>query len=93
MINGIDSAQAEAASWDAVVKANMTFSDVTRTSDTVVTITLGAEPTYSIRTVETITVTVPATAVASGGPITATPSTRRSPTRTARDRWHATSPI
>ena len=74
LINGIDSAQAEATGWDAVVKANMTFNDVTRTSDTVVTITLGAEATYDITADETITITVPATAVTSGGPITATPT-------------------
>ena len=74
LINGIDSAQAEANGWDAVVKANLDFNDVTRTSNTVVTINLGAEPTYNISADETITVTVPATAVASGGPITATPT-------------------
>ena len=74
LINGIDSAQAEATGWDAVVKANMDFNDVTRSSDTVVTITLGAEPTYDITADETITVTVPATAVASGSPIAASPT-------------------
>ncbi|MCH7585702.1 MAG: DNRLRE domain-containing protein, partial [Acidobacteria bacterium] len=74
LINGIDSAQAEAAGWDAVVKAGFTFSDVTRTSSTVVTITLGAEPTYLISADETITVTVPATAVTSAGAIVAAPT-------------------
>ncbi|MEE8405816.1 MAG: hypothetical protein V3S32_01550, partial [Acidimicrobiia bacterium] len=74
LINGIDSAQAEANGWDAVVKTNMDFNDVTRTSDTVVTINLGAEPTYNITADETVTVTVPATAVAGGGPITAIPT-------------------
>ena len=63
LINGIDSAGAEGTGWDAVVKANMDFNDVTRTSDTVVTITLGVEATYNISADETITVTVPATAV------------------------------
>ena len=74
LINGIDSAQAEANGWDAIVKTNLDFNDVTRTSNTVVTITLGAEPTYDITADETITVTVPATAVTSSGPITATPT-------------------
>ena len=74
LINGIDSAQSEASGWDAVVKANMDFNDVVRTSDTVVTITLGAEPTYNITADETITVTVPATAVAGGSAIAATPT-------------------
>jgi len=63
LIAGIDSDGAEAAGWDAVVKANMVFGDVARTSDTVVTITLGAEPTYLIDNDETITVTVPAAAI------------------------------
>ena len=74
LINGIDSAQAEAAGWDAVVKTGLTFNDVTRTSATVVTITLPAFATYEITADETITVTVSATAVASAGPITATPT-------------------
>jgi len=74
LINGIDSDQAEAAGWDAVVKTGLTFNEVTRTSATVVTITLPAFASYDITTKETITVTVPATAVASGGPITATPT-------------------
>jgi hypothetical protein len=81
LINGIDSGGVEGTGWDAVVKANMDFNDVTRTSDTVVTITLGAEATYDITANETITVTVPATAVTGVAPITATPTfdSRRDP--------------
>ncbi|KKK49868.1 hypothetical protein LCGC14_3130720 [marine sediment metagenome] len=65
MINGMDSAQAEAAGWDAVVKAEEAVSAVVRTSDTVVTITLsdfdGApNSAYVITADETITVTIPA---------------------------------
>ena len=52
----------------------MDYNDVTRTSDTVVTITLGAEAAYSITAHETITVTVPASAVASADPYAATPT-------------------
>ena len=74
LINGIDSAQSEAAGWDAVVKANLDYNDVVRTSDTVVTITLGAEATYLISATETITVTVPATAVAGTDALVATPT-------------------
>ena len=74
LINGIDSAQSEATGWDALVKANLDFNDVTRTSDTVVTITLGAEAAYNISADETITVTVPASAVGSGGAIVAAPT-------------------
>ena len=74
LINGLDSAQAEATGWDAVVKANLDYNDVTRTSDTVVTITLGAEAPYDVTANETVTVTVPATAVAGTGAIVATPT-------------------
>lgn len=74
LIAGIDSAQSEAAGWDAVVKANMVYTDVTRDSDTQVTITLGAEATYSITANETITVTIPATALTGGVEIVATPT-------------------
>ncbi|MCP4091521.1 MAG: hypothetical protein GY746_17295, partial [Gammaproteobacteria bacterium] len=48
LIAGIDSAQSEGTGWDAEVKGNMVFGDVTRTSDTVVTIILAAEASYDI---------------------------------------------
>ncbi len=64
IINGIDSAQAEPNGWDAMVKAGLAVSDVVRTSDTVVTITLPAFPGYDISAQETITATVPGTALA-----------------------------
>ena len=57
-----------------MVKAGLTFNEVTRTSATVVTIILPAFASYDITADETMTVTVPASAVASGGPITATPT-------------------
>jgi len=47
---------------------------VTRTSSTVVTVTLPAFAGYDVTADETITVTIPATAVASGSPIVATPT-------------------
>jgi hypothetical protein len=74
LINGIDSDSSEATGWDAVVKANMDFNDVTRISDTIVTITLAAEPTYAITSDETITVTIPASALSGSNPIVATPT-------------------
>jgi len=74
LIDGIDSAQAEATGWDAVVKANMDFNDVVRTSDTVVTITLPAFGSYNITATEIITVTVPATAVVGDSAIVANPT-------------------
>ena len=63
LIAGLDSAQAEAAGWDAVVKAGLTYTAVTRTSDTLVTITLPAFRSYDITAQETITATIPASAL------------------------------
>lgn len=74
IINGLDSAQAEGTGWDAVVKAGLAVTAVVRTSDTVVTITLPAFASYNITAQEVITVTVPAAALVSGGPITGTPT-------------------
>ena len=74
LINGIDSDRADLNGWDAEVKANMDFNDVVRTSATVVTITLGAEANYDIPTDETITVTIPASAVAGPSAIVAAPT-------------------
>jgi uncharacterized repeat protein (TIGR02543 family) len=67
LISGIESAQSEANGWNAVVKANMDHNDIVRTSDTVVTITLSAESSYDITVDETITVTIPSSAIDGGG--------------------------
>jgi hypothetical protein len=74
IINGIDSAQAEATGWDAVVKATQGVAGVVRTSDSVVTITLDAQATYNITATETITATVPATALLLAAAIVASPT-------------------
>ena len=76
LLAGIDSAQAEATGWDAVVKANFVAStDLVRTSDTVATITIGAEATYDITAQETITATIPAAVLTtSSSPVVATPT-------------------
>lgn len=60
MIDGMDSAQAEAAGWDAEVKANEVVGAIVRTSATVCTITLTAAGSYSVTADETITVIIPA---------------------------------
>ena len=73
-INGLDSAQAEAAGWDAVVKAGIPVSAVVRTSDTVITITLPAFPTYQITATETVTWTLPASILTGGVAIVASPT-------------------
>lgn len=74
IINGLDSAQAEATGWDAVVKATQGVGGVIRTSDTVVTITLDAFASYNITATETITVTVPASAVFSSTAVVGSPT-------------------
>lgn len=74
IINGLDSAQAEATGWDAVVKATMAVTAVVRTSNTVVTITLPAFATYNITANETITATVPSTALVAGNSLVASPT-------------------
>lgn len=74
IIAGLDSAQSELLGWDNTVKALQAVTGVVRTSDTVVTITLDAQATYSITSNETITVTVPATAVSGGNAIVASPT-------------------
>jgi hypothetical protein len=74
IIDGITSAQAEAAGWNAVVKVGMETADVVRTSATVATITLDAEATYDITATETITITVPTAALATGVGVVASPT-------------------
>jgi len=74
IINGLDSAQSEGTGWNNVVQATQGVTGVVRTSDTVVTITLDAFGTYDITATETITVTVPATAVDGGNALIATPT-------------------
>ena len=74
IINGIDSAQSELLGWDAVPKATQGVGGVVRTSATVVTLTLDAFATYSITANETLTVTVPATALMGATARVATPT-------------------
>lgn len=74
IINGIDSAQAEATGWDAVVKATQGVAGVVRTSATIVTITLDAFATYNITATETITATIPSTALSPASAIVASPT-------------------
>jgi hypothetical protein len=74
LIAGIDSAQAEGTGWDAEVKGNMVFGDVTRTSDTVVTIILAVEAAYDIIASETITVTIPNDATEEAAEIVGSPT-------------------
>jgi len=74
IIDGIDSDLSEATGWDAVVKATQGVGGVVRTSDTVVTITLDAFATYDITAQETITATVPASALTLASSAVAAPT-------------------
>jgi len=80
IIDGMDSNRADAAGWDAVVVAELAVTTVVRTSDTIVTITLpdfDGDPNtaYDIsQTEETVTITIPATAVTSATEIVASPT-------------------
>ncbi len=75
IIDGLDSAQAEATGWNAEVRDKEVVGAVVRTNSTVVTITLSAAAAYDIIAQEEITVTIPASAlVTSGSPIIADPT-------------------
>ena len=74
IIAGCTSAQGEALGWNLVPKALQSLAGVVRTSDTIVTITWDAFATYNITAQETITVTVPGTALTGAIAIIATPT-------------------
>ena len=74
IIAGLTSAQSELFGWNNVVKVLQGVAGVVRTSDSVVTITLDAQATYNITATETITVTVPGTALNGGNAIVAAPT-------------------
>jgi len=74
IIAGLDSAQSELFGWDNVVKALQGVAGVVRTSDTVVTVTLDAQATYNITAQETITATIPGTALTLGNAVVANPT-------------------
>lgn len=74
IINGMVSAQSETHGWNAEVTAKIAVTDVVRTSNTVVTITLDAEAAYNITALETVTITVPASALSGGIALVASPT-------------------
>ena len=63
ILAGLDSAQSETNGWDAEVKANLSYTDLTRTSPTVLTLTLPVAASYNIAADETITWTFPDEAI------------------------------
>ena len=75
LIDGLDSAQSEAGGWNIQVRDNLPTTAVVRSNDQLVTITLTAQAGYSITAPETITVTVPASAMATQvDPLTGVPT-------------------
>ena len=76
IIDGLDSAQSEALGWNAEVRDKIGVASVVRTSDTLATVTIAADEVsdYRVDSNEIITVTVPASAIAASGAITATPT-------------------
>lgn len=74
IIDGITSNRSESNGWNNVVRDAEDVTSVVRTSATVVTVTLTAAPTFDITISETITVTVPATAVVAAGELVAAPA-------------------
>jgi len=74
LIDGISSAQSEANGWNIRVRDALLFGDVTRDSSTQVTVLLPAYGSYNITSNESLTATVPASAlVTSSTAIIATP--------------------
>ncbi len=74
ILNGATSAQSELLGWNAEVRDKEVVTAVVRTSDTVVTITWSAAPAYDVTSDETITVTIPATALTGATELIASPT-------------------
>lgn len=74
IINGMVSGVTTQNGWNNEVRSKLTTSAVTRTSDTVVTVTLTAQADYTIPDAETVTVTLPSAALSSAGALVATPT-------------------
>lgn len=75
ILDGLDSGSNEARGWNAEVRDRIELAAVTRINSTIVTILLPASSGYSVSANETITVTVPASAIFnSSNAITASPT-------------------
>lgn len=70
ILSGSDSSQSEASGWDAIVRLNVPEANITRTSDTVVTINLPAYPTYTISAKESIAWVIPSGSIVAGYNVT-----------------------
>lgn len=74
IIAGLTASASPTNGWNLVVKPGLAVTTVVRTNATTVTITLSAQGTYSISDFETITVTIPSTALVGAVAIVATPN-------------------
>lgn len=74
IIDGLDAASSPANGWNIRIRDAEVVTAVVRTSDTRVTVTFTAAAAYDIASQETITVTVPSTALASGDTPAANPT-------------------
>lgn len=75
LIDGLNSAGAEAHGWNVEVRDKAAVTTMVRTSATQVTFTAPASASYAIAANETITWTIPANAINGGpDPVAATPS-------------------
>jgi hypothetical protein len=76
IIDGLDSAQSETHGWNNEVRDTMSVTSVVRTSATIATVTLVAADVadYRVDSAETITATVPASAISISDAMTATPT-------------------
>lgn len=72
--DGIVSAQSETNGWNAHRNTAIQLTNMVRTSDTVLTVTLSAAPGHDITAQEVLTWTLPGSIVASGIAIVATPT-------------------
>lgn len=86
IINGFVSTSSDANGWN-VRRADFPVADVIRTSDTVVTIEFSAASDYSVGSAETVTLTVPASAISYGSPLTATPTFTITPRFATSGTW------
>jgi hypothetical protein len=74
ILDGITADTTSTNGWNNEVRDKESVTAVVRTSDTIVTITFSAAASYSIDTTETITATIPASAIVEAQEVVATPT-------------------
>ena len=71
LLSGIQSSQAEPAGWNAIISRGLVPTDLTRVSDTLLSISVPQFAAYAISVPETVSLSIPAGVLRSGQPITA----------------------